>query len=104
MIGVFLAIGIALIIVALVVRDQTEFKLTRLRAELLALRSEEQRLNEDRLELERLIAQAGEALMRADHRQQVVAKSSEELVAMLQQLGAKIDREDNAELPQPETD
>jgi len=83
---IYLAVAIVLVIVALVVRDQTEFKLSRLRAEILALRSEEQRLGEERTDLERMVAQTGEALMRGDHRQRAVDKQFKELVEVLQKL------------------
>lgn len=91
MTGVFLAITIVLIIVALVVRDQTEFKLSRLRAELLGLRSDEQRLSEERTDLERMVAQAGDALMRADQRQRAAEKSHREVADMLQEMGVDYD-------------
>jgi hypothetical protein len=85
-IGILLSMVIVLVIVALVVRDQTEFKLSRLRGQLLALRSEEQRLGEDHIELERLVAQTGEALMRADSRLRSVTAAIAELAAVVSQL------------------
>jgi|TARA_B100001964_G_scaffold174630_1_gene192318 hypothetical protein len=60
--------GVALIIVNLVVRDQTQFRISRLRAELLGLISEEKRLAERRDEVELMVAQIADALMRADRR------------------------------------
>jgi len=88
---IYLAISIVLVIVALVVRDQTEFKLSRLRADILALRSEEQRLGEERTDLERMIAQTGEALMRADNRQRAVDKQFKELVETLKKLDVDLE-------------
>jgi len=99
MTGFFLAAGIVLTIAALIVRDQTELKLSRLRAELLALRSEEQRLGEDRTELERMIAQIGDALMRAERRRKAMEQSAQELIGLLEDLGAEVD-----ETPQSGTD
>ena len=87
MTGVCVGIGLALVLAVLVVRDQTAFKLTRLRSELLALRSEERRIGEQRAELERMVAQAGEALVRADDRQRSANALREEVVQMLQRLG-----------------
>ena len=87
MIGVFLAIAIVLVIVALVIRDQTEVKLSQMRAQFMALRSEEKRLGEERTELERLIAQTGDALMRADSRQRDAEDAHQALVEMLDKMG-----------------
>ena len=90
---ILLAIGIVLTIVCLVVRDQTEFRLSRLRAELMALRSEEQRLNEERTDLERMISQAGEALIRAERRQLTIEKESHELIDLLEEMGVSLEEE-----------
>lgn len=95
MIGVFLAIAIVLVIVALVIRDQTEVKLSQMRAQFMALRSEEKRLGEERTELERLIAQTGDALLRADSRQRDAEDAHQELVALLDKMGE--DDEEGAE-------
>ena len=91
MTAVYLSVIIILVIAALVVRDQTEFKLTRLRADLLALRSEEQRLSEERTDLERMIAQASEALMRADNRQRAAEKTHNEVVELLRGLDLEVE-------------
>ena len=90
---IYLAVAIVLVIVALVVRDQTEFRLSRMRADLLALRSEEQRLGMERSEIERMVAQTGEATMRADNRQRNLDQQFKELVEILKQL--------DVELPSP---
>jgi len=87
---IYLAVSIVLVIIALVVRDQTEFKLSRLRADLLALRSEEQRLGMERAELERMVAQTAEAIMRADNRQRTVDKQFKELVGILKQFDIEL--------------
>ena len=52
---------ILLLIAALVVRDQTGFRVTQLRSELLALRNEQRRLSERRDEIELMVAQIGDA-------------------------------------------
>ena len=93
MIGIFLALDIVLTIAVLVIRDQTLFRLNRLRAGLLALRSEEQRLGEERAELDRMIAQVGDALMRADRRRKEVKQVFQELTALLKELGVEVDEE-----------
>jgi len=102
MIGVFLAIAIVLVIVALVIRDQTEVKLSQMRAQLMALRSEEKRLGEERVELEQLIAQTGEALMRADSRQREAEEAHKALAALMDKMGGEDDEgevEDEDEEP-----
>lgn len=86
MTGILLSMVIVLVIMSLVVRDQTEFRLSRLRGQLLALRSEEQRLGEDHVELERFVAQTGDALMRADSRLRSVTTATAELAAVVSQL------------------
>ena len=66
--------GVALIIVNLVIRDQTQFRLGRLRSDLLALRSEDKRLAERREEVELMVAQIGDSMMRADRRRMSLEK------------------------------
>lgn len=78
--------GVALVIVNLVVRDQTQFRLSRLRTELLALRSEEKRMSEIRDEVEMMVAQIGEALMRADRRRVSLEKGCVALQARLEKV------------------
>ena len=92
MIGLLLAVDIVLTIAALVVRDQTRFKLSRLRTELLALRSEEQRLGEEGEELQQMIAQVGEAVLRADHRRKEMKAVCQELISLLESLGVDSER------------
>ena len=80
--------GVALIILNLVVHDQTEFRLSRLRSDLLALNSEEKRLAERRDEDELMVAQIGEALMRADRRQTSLEKGCGQLADKLELVGS----------------
>lgn len=80
--------GVALIIVNLIVRDQTEFRLSRLRSELLALNSEEKRLAERRDEVELMVAQIGDALMRADRRRVSLEKGCGQMADKLEQVQA----------------
>ena len=81
---------ILLLIAALVVRDQTEFRITQLRSELLALRNEERRLSERRDEIELMVAQIGDALMRADRRSNSIDKGLEQVSEILEALGASV--------------
>lgn len=82
--------GVLLLIAALVVRDQTEFRISQLRSELLALRNEEKRLSERRDEIELMVAQIGDALMRADRRTAAIEKGFEQLTEILEALGAGV--------------
>ena len=71
-------------------RDRTEYRLSRLRADLLALRSEEQRLADMRNEIEIMVAQIGDSLMRVERRYQSIGKTNEELDKMLEPLRSSI--------------
>lgn len=89
--------GVALIIINLVVRDQTEFRLSRLRSDLLALNSEEKRLAERRDEVELMVAQIGDALMRADRRRVSLEKGSSQLAGQLESVQAMTNTKVNDE-------
>ena len=78
--------GVVLIIVNLIVRDQTQFRLSRLRSELMALRSEEKRMSDHREEVELMVAQIGDALMRADRRRVALEKGANQLTENLEAL------------------
>tara|TARA_B100000686_G_scaffold112876_1_gene120525 strand:- start:1158 stop:1484 length:327 start_codon:yes stop_codon:yes gene_type:complete len=52
--------GVLLLIAALVIRDQTQFRISQLRSELMGLRNEEKRLSERRDEIELMVAQVGD--------------------------------------------
>lgn len=82
--------GVALIIINLIVRDQTQFRISRLRSELLGLRSEEKRLAERRDEVELMVAQIADALMRADRRRQSLERGCGTMQEKLEQIGAMI--------------
>ena len=71
-----MVLGVLLTIGDLIVRDQTQFRLARLLGELRALRSEEKRLAERRQEVELMVAQIGDALMRTDRRRWAIEKGS----------------------------
>ena len=95
-----LVAGVVLIIVCLIVRDQTQFRLSRLRSEVLALRSEEKRLSERRDEIELMVAQIGDAIMRADRRCNEIDKGYTHLEELLGEFGAG---EETATSETPET-
>ena len=83
----FIALTAVLVIVCLVVRDQTEHKLGRMRTHLLGLRSEEQRLDEMHKEVEQMVRWVGEGLSRADNSQRQAEREIRELAAILSQQG-----------------
>ena len=87
---ILLGTGIVLTIVCLILRDRTEHRLSILRAELMALRSEEQRLADLRNEIEIMVAQIGDALMRVESRYQTIDKSNGELNKMVEELRTAI--------------
>jgi len=82
--------SVLLLIAALVVRDQTEFRVSQLRSELVALRNEEKRLSERRDEIELMVAQIGDALMRADRRTNAFDKGLEQVSEILEALGSAV--------------
>ena len=82
-----LVAGVVLIIICLIVREQTQFRLSRLRTEVLALRSEQKRLSERRDEIELMVAQIGDAIMRADRRCNEIEKGCKQLTEMMETLG-----------------
>lgn len=90
MTGFFIAIVIALVITCLVVRDQTEFKLGKMRSELLGLRTEEKRVEETRTEVEQMVRWVGEALNRADKRQRTAEHDGRELEEILDAMGIEL--------------
>ena len=93
--------GVALIIVNLIVRDQTQFRLSRLRSELMGLRSEEKRLSERRDEVELMVAQIGDALMRADRRRTALQRGGDAVQSSLDSLAAELGSDTPDETPPP---
>ena len=85
--------SVLLLIAALVVRDQTEFRVSQLRSELVALNNEEKRLSERRDEIELMVAQIGDALMRVDRRTASIDKGGEELTEILAVLDSSVEEE-----------
>lgn len=90
MTGLFIAIVIALLITCLVVRDQTEFKLGKMRSDLLGLRTEEKRVEEARTEVEQMVRWVGEALNRADKRQRTAEQDGRALENILNRMGIEL--------------
>ena len=78
-----LGAGIILVIACLIVRDRTEYEITRLRAECMALRND----------IELMVAQANDALMRADRHCNSLRKGCEIAAALTVQLEALADEQ-----------
>jgi hypothetical protein len=101
-----IGVGIILIIVCLVVRDRTEYRLTRMRSGFLALRNTEQRLAQKHREMESLAQHADEAFVRATQRQQSSTQGNREFIDLLKKLyplikGTPLEISDNAITPAP---
>ena len=71
---IFIVAGIILVIACLIVRDRTEYEITRLRAECMALRNDEKRQADMRNDIE---LQANDAIIRADRRSNSLRKGCE---------------------------
>lgn len=104
MIELYLAVGILLVIAVLVVRDRTAFKLSRMRAELMALRNEEKRTAELLTEIEVFISRISDGIMRADRRELGLEKASERLGVILEDLQALLDGDEESDAPTPDPD
>ena len=81
---------VVLIIVCLVVRDQNELSLSKMRADLLSLRTEEKRMEDTRVEVEQLVRWFSETLNRASSRQRTAEQSCRELEEMLEETGIEV--------------
>ena len=81
---------VVLIIVCLVVRDQNELSLSKMRADLLSLRTEEKRMEDTRVEVEQLVRWFSENLNRASSRQRTAEQYCRELEEMLEETGIEV--------------
>ncbi len=77
-----------MIIGCLVVRDRTEYRIQKLKRELRALLTDEKRQADVRGDIELAVAQASEALLRADRRNNSVRKGCHLVSDLLDQLEA----------------
>ena len=80
-----------MVIACLIVRDRTEYEITRMRAEYMALHNDEKRQSETRNGIELMVAQANDALIRADRRCNSLRKGCEVAAALTVQLEALAD-------------
>ncbi len=85
-----LTLLVVLIIVCLVVRDQNELSLSKMRADLLSLRTEEKRMEDTRVEVEQLVRWFSETLNRASSRQRTAEQYCRELEEMLEETGIEV--------------
>ncbi|MEC7228029.1 MAG: hypothetical protein VX670_05400 [Candidatus Latescibacterota bacterium] len=85
-----LTLLIVLIIVCLVVRDQNELTLSKMRANLLNLRTEEKRMEDTRVEVEQLVRWFSETLNRTSSRQRTAEQYCRELEDMLEGAGIEV--------------
>ena len=85
-----LTLLIVLIIVCLVVRDQNELSLSKRRADLLSLRTEEKRMEDTRVEVEQLVRWFSETLNRTSSRQRTAEQYCRELEDMLEGAGIEV--------------
>lgn len=91
MLQIALVFGVVLLIVCLIVRDQTEYRLSQLRSEFMFLRSEEKRLADRREEVELMVSQIGDGLMRAERRRVAIDKSTDAVDDLLDKLAEMIE-------------
>lgn len=87
----YLALAIALVVITLVVRDRCDFRLSRMRAELVSLRSEEKRLSDEHQELDRLVLQVADALGRASAQQTSADEACRAITEALSTMGVSVD-------------
>lgn len=86
MLEALIGLCVLLLVVNLVVRDRIEYRISKLRTELMALRAEERRLGDRHKEVDRLSAQIEEALGRAERRQRSARQENEEMAFGLSRL------------------
>lgn len=101
---VLIGIGAIMIIACLVVRDRTEYRIEKLKRELRALLMDEKQQADIRKDIEQNVAQASEALLRADRRNNSMRRGCDVAAELLDQLeefeeeGAPVRRSDFDEL------
>ena len=100
--GIYIAIVVALIIVVLVVRDQSEVRLRKMRSELMAMRSHEQHLHTEKAEVQQLISWVTESLKRATDRQETAQNACRDLHDLLTDTGIHVEPI-TLEVPEEET-
>ena len=104
MLEALIGLCVLLLVVNLVVRDRIEYRISKLRTELMALRAEERRLGDRHKEVERLSAQIEEALDRAQRRGRSARQENEEMaygLGRLYQTVLKVELSDEELRPPP---
>lgn len=90
MLEVLIGLCVFLLVANLVVRDRIEYRISKLRTELMALRAEDRRLGDRHKEVDRLAAQTEEALDRAGRRGHSACQENEEMAYALRRLYQKV--------------
>jgi len=93
MLATLLVFGVVLLIICLIARDQTEYRLSRLRSEFMFLRSEEKRLAERRDEVELMVSQIDDGLLRAERRHVAIEQSADAMGDLLEKLQEGVEAE-----------
>lgn len=79
-----------MVIVCLIVREQTEGRIRQLRAHVLGLRTEEKRLAERHSQLEEMEAQIREAMLRTERQEAIYEQEFAAAAAKLDQLYVRV--------------
>ncbi|HIG52524.1 MAG TPA: hypothetical protein EYG11_12025 [Candidatus Latescibacteria bacterium] len=85
--GISIAIVVVLVVVLLLVRGQSDVRLRKMRAELMAMRSYEQHLQIEKAEVQQLIDQVTESLKHATGRQETAQNACRDLRKLLEESG-----------------
>ena len=91
-------VGVVLLIICLIVREQTNSRIRSMRTELMSLRSREKRLADRCDEIERMESQMREALMRTSRCQHELGEASKRFTKKLGQLHMTLRGEEMPEL------
>jgi len=81
---------LVLVVVCLIVREQTETRIRQLRAQALGLRNEEKRLADRRSQLEEMESQLREVMLRTERQQGVIDQEFSTIAAKLEELHQRV--------------
>tara|TARA_B100000530_G_C15500065_1_gene306152 strand:+ start:162 stop:473 length:312 start_codon:yes stop_codon:yes gene_type:complete len=88
--SIFILIVLAQVIAILAVRDRSEIRLKKMRAELMAMRSDAQHLQSEKEEVRKLISWVSESLKRCAKRQETAQSACLELRDILTAAGIDV--------------
>ena len=89
--GIFILAVLAQMIAILVVRDRSEIRLKKMRAELMAMRSHAHHLQSEKEEVQKLISWVSESLKRCAKRQETAQSACRELRDILTAAGIYVE-------------